>query len=439
MKRAGLWFILSLKQQARRWLFWATACMFLLILWMISAVSLPGGTNWEVLLWNEDGQGGAELVQQLEETESAYHFTEASGREQLLHDVEVGKAECGFIIEKGFSDQAEAGFPGVLTERSRGKSDGGAADKSLQGTDEIAAGQEHQRGGLDSNGLITYVNSSFTTKGSGAKETVFAVIYRKLAGELMVEESPVIFGASGRDLSEYDGNEQGNEDADVAGEGEAAGVAGENEAADGAGDSGAAEGSGSNDALKRSLLEKYNRYLNSDEVFRVDYRPIASAGDLATAVVDASAAGRQPVRALAMILIFLDLLLAGGAHRQREGNGPEAAMAGADKVLWEFTSNLAAVSVPFLVSFAAVRILETNRIPLWREILCFLLMVVLADFWVIGFGRLFRTRLSYTCWVFTILLCEMILCPIFWNPGSYLPVLPVIGCIFPPGIALLLA
>lgn len=319
-------------------------------------------------------------MKSLESAESSYHFETAKSRDALIHEVETGEAQCGFIVNEGFSEQLEKG------EQSK---------------------------------LLTYVNSSFTTKGAGAKETVFATLYRTLAGNLLKEQSSTI----------YDSNDP---------------------------------------ALLKGLDQWYHHYLDSDEVFRISYHSIAPRGGVTSAVTDAAAKSREPVLSMALILLFFQLFLAeAGKGSDGAAHGPACGLPGGERMGWEFCSNLGEVFLPAVFMAAAIFCLENPNFSLFDSQGHFLshpelgehllsisssnglvsysgkiiasaaLTLILSDFWVIVFRRLVRSHMSYLCWSFTILTAEMILCPVFWNPGSYFPFLSLAGCVFPPGLVLM--
>lgn len=351
MKRACVWFLLTLRSSVRRWTVWMAAVFSIVILWMTAAVSLPDSSSWRVLLWSEDNGARAQsLVADLESGQSSYRFERAESRESLIRQVETGEAQCGFILNEGFSEKMTGG---------------------------------------DRNGIITYVSSSFTTKGAGAKETVFASLYSSMAGDLLKEQSAAIYGSK-------------------------------------------------DPALLEGLDQWYRYYLESDEVFRISYHSIAPRGGVTSAVTNAAARGRKPVLSMALILLFFQFFL---SEAGKGGNGalpgPACGLPSGQRIMWEFCSNLGEVFLPAVLMAAAVLRLDGNAGSPWRIAACTALTAVLSDFWVIGFRRLVRTHISYLCWSFTILTAEMILCPVFWNPGAYFPFLSIAGCLFPPGLVLM--
>lgn len=350
LKKGLLWFALSLKGQLRRPACWIAAVLMALVLWMISVVSVPAGTSWTVLLWNEDGDGGHQLVEQIEAADSSYDFREASSEQELIHDVRTGQAQCGFVISPG-------------------------------ATSRIEAGDEY-----DIANAITYVDSPFTSLGSETKETVFAVIWQRRALTVLQNEASSQLGMS-------------------------------------------------SPRERQELARRYQDFLAGDSVFHADFETVHVEG-LASAMAGGPLARVQSVRSMALILVFLDLFLAVGA-RTRHG-GPGMAMTRGARFAWEYAANLAHAIVPAIVAFAAMRLLEADRIAWWRDLCCILVLVPLADLWVMCFERLVRSRGAFVSCAFTILVSEFVLCPVFWTIGTYAPAMSLVCAVFPPGLVLLL-
>lgn len=101
-----------------------------------------------------DSLSGNCLIDSLEEGSGMFVFRTAGSRGELEREVRRGGAECGFILP---ADYAERLAEGNLA------------------------------------GLITYVSSSYTSRGETAKETVFATFIRQYAPEILKDAAPELY------------------------------------------------------------------------------------------------------------------------------------------------------------------------------------------------------------------------------------------------------
>lgn len=229
--------------------------------------------------------------------------------------------------------------------------------------------------------LITVITTPLTTKGAVAKETVFAAFLERYSQEILLEQEEQVFGKESKEISE-------------------------------------------------ALLEKNQEYLKSDELFRVDFEEIAAhtgEGEEKTETF--------PVRGMAVLLIFVMILIEHGKKFEQKECAVEKALTGSERICFEFLRYVSAATIPAVAG--VVLVMGTGQGTfIGKEILGILLFVAALGIWMILVGKLFRNGTTYASWIMTLILANLLLCPLFVNVGEYVPALGYLNCVFPVGIYL---
>lgn len=229
--------------------------------------------------------------------------------------------------------------------------------------------------------LITAITTPLTTKGAVAQETVFAAFLERYSEEILLEQEEQVFGRESEEISEV-------------------------------------------------LLEKNQEYLNSDELFRIDFEEIASNAERVE-----KEAGTFPVRGTAVLLIFVMILIEHGKKFEQRDCVFEKALTKREKIYFEFLRYVSAVTIPAFVGL--ILILATgNGAFILKEILGMMLFVVVLGIWMLFVGKLFRNGTTYASWIMTLVIGNLLLCPVFVNVATYVPALGYLSCVFPVGIYL---
>lgn len=229
--------------------------------------------------------------------------------------------------------------------------------------------------------LITLITTPLTTKGAVAKETVFAAFLERYSEEILLAQEEQVFGRKSEEIS-------------------------------------------------KALLEKNQEYLNSDELFRIDFEEVATK-----AKESEKRSETFPVRGMIVLLIFVMILIEHGKKFEQRDCAVEKALAGSEKVYFEILRYLSVATIPALAGIVLL-IGTGNGIFLIKEVLRMMLFLVVLSVWMVLIGRLFRNGTTYASWIMTLVIGNLLLCPVFVNAAEYVPALGYLNCIFPVGIYL---
>ena len=229
--------------------------------------------------------------------------------------------------------------------------------------------------------LITVITTPLTTKGAVAKETVFAAFFERYSQDILLEQEETVFGREDAEVSE-------------------------------------------------ALLKKNQEYLKSDEIFRLDFEEVAGKGTEA-----ATGADTFPVRGMAALLIFVMILLEHGKKFEQKDCVFEKALTQREKMAFELLRYVSTATIPALAS-AGLIMITGNGVFFLKEILGMVIFILVCAIWVFLIGKLFRNGTTYASWIMTLVIGNLLLCPVFLNISQYVPALGYIGCIFPVGMYL---
>ena len=347
LKRDNMWFVLLFKRQLLRPFLWVIALFMVLSVMAIHFVTAPSANNKKVLLYSESVANseysyGSELIDNLitasGKDDTIFEFELADDYEELIEAVTSGSAECGFILAPDFDEKI-----------------------ALCDTDKI----------------IEYVGSNYTTKGEVAKETVFSEFFEIYGRILIDSKREEIYGTD-------------------------------------------------DEALKEYLLGEYDRLLLGDEVFNADYQTVE--GDIASS----DEKKMQPVRGLVMILITMALLLNGSEKFYGTASTVSRALPFGERMRFEILLYIAGIIIPAAVGFALVRILDPS-IGLFADILLFVIFSFVAVLWTYLFGKLMNNGISYMAWISTLLIAQFVICPVWQDVSDYVPSLKIVSYLFPAG------
>lgn len=229
--------------------------------------------------------------------------------------------------------------------------------------------------------LITAITTPLTTKGAVAKETVFAAFFQRYSKDILLEQEKTVFGREDAEISE-------------------------------------------------ALLKKNQEYLKSDEIFRLDFEEVAGNGKETAAGADTF-----PVRGMTALLIFVMILLEHGKKFEQKDCVFEKALTKREKLLFEFLRYVSIATIPALVGVGLILVTGTGVFFL-KEVLVMAIFVVVCGIWMLFIGKLFRNGTTYASWIMTIVIGNLLLCPVFMDISRYVPALGYISCVFPVGIYL---
>lgn len=229
--------------------------------------------------------------------------------------------------------------------------------------------------------LISYIATPLTTKGKVAKETVYAAFLEQYSEKILIREEENVFGKTDPSISTF-------------------------------------------------LLEKNAEFLDGDQIFRMDYAFLETENAAETQ-------GTQtfPIHGMAALFIFLAVFLEHGKKFSSKEIAFENALPQKEALNFEYSRYLASATVPALTGLICIGLSGRGH-GIIRECLSMLILVLLSTLWMLIVGRLFRNVLSYTAWTMTLILVQLLLCPVFVDMAQYVPALSYIRCLFPAGIYL---
>ncbi len=235
----------------------------------------------------------------------------------------------------------------------------------------------------DIRSMITMVTSTFSVKSSATRETVFAALFRVM-------------------------NEDITENA-------AAGFFEDQESA------------------SAFIRERYEYYVGSDDVFRMEYETFDAAdSDDAGFPEDNS----DPIRGTAAVLIFILSLYSGSSFYGKDGRFFRALRKN-ERLVCVFIHELTSVLMPAACGFVMIRILCAD-VSLIRDLLLFALFLIMACIWSGIFVSFFKKSESYLPAVSVLLFVSFILCPVFFDPARYISVIGYVSRVLPPAFYLYL-
>lgn len=147
MEKRIVWFGVLWKMGLRRPVLWLQTGAMVLFLWLAVTVTLPDKGNMCVLLYNEDGDFGEKLIENLINSDSSFSFREVQGEKEMYQEILAGRAECGFWLKKGLEE-------GLRQEKEQG--------------------------------LVCFVGSELGSKGISVRETFYQELF-SLSSDLLLQ------------------------------------------------------------------------------------------------------------------------------------------------------------------------------------------------------------------------------------------------------------
>lgn len=229
--------------------------------------------------------------------------------------------------------------------------------------------------------LITCISTPLTTKAAVAQETVFAAFLERYSEEILLEQEGQVFGKTSSEISEM-------------------------------------------------LLEKNQEYLNGDKIFRMDFEEVESNGK-----TEEQKSETFPVRGMVALLIFIIILMEHGKKFEQKDCSVEKALTTREKMCFEFIRYLTSATIPALAGIFLLVYAEGSA-GILKEVVGMLLLVLASALWMLLIGKLFRNSITYASWIMTLVVANLLLCPVFFDLSEYLPAIRYVNCIFPVGMYL---
>lgn len=316
-----------------------------LVILLIAGIHLPDSENVKVGLYNEDGEFAENIIQKLMESESVFVFETYESEENLKNAVINGGIECGFVFREGMEEKLE---------RSSGKK----------------------------KNLITYLATPLTTKGSVAKETVYAAFLETYSDILLTKEKEQVFGPDQTEVSQ-------------------------------------------------TLREKNQYFLEGDQIFQIHFTYIENYDN---AQNEKKTSTTYPIQGMAAVIIFLILFLEHGKKFSPQSVAFERALNGWEAAIFRLLRYLSAVTFPAMTAVLCICVCCGGK--LLQTVGSMLVFVLISVIWMSLAGRLFHQSVSYAAWTMTFVAVQLIICPVCVDLSQWVPAISWIRCLFPSGIYL---
>lgn len=232
---------------------------------------------------------------------------------------------------------------------------------------------------------VTYIQTPFSAKGSVARETFYTAFLQVYSKQLLTNSMDSVYGEVKEETLE-------------------------------------------------ELLKNNQEYLNGENLFQIVQEQVETKGP-AEKQTDSKT---YPVRGLVALFLFAILFM---EHGQKFEGGKAALFKALDrreKRIFEGLGYLATVTIAAVTGLVCILFTEESR-GFFIETGLMLLYLVCAGLWVFLVGRLFRNQTSFMGWNATLLVTQILICPVFVDFSVYVQALRYIGYVFPLGIYLRLS
>lgn len=401
IKKVSMGFVyykLQLKLWLKHRICWLQILFLVLLLLVIGSIHIPDTKNGRIGLAGVASGITQTIADRLMQKSDVYQFTTYEDPEELEQAVEAGELECGFVFAEDFTKQYEEGS---FTDS------------------------------------ITYVYTSFTTKGLAVKETVYGAVLELYAEKLLQQNEETIVGQSSEEISAM-------------------------------------------------LAERYEYYLNSDAIFHTEVIYVEADGATESSlrgsasgligqdadadvevdqidnvgqnrnksrnqsgIADHSVNTENVVHSMFACMIFLTIYLAGASYREERNRRFLSQLEKGKRRRYECAGMLAAATPMMLVGIglSCLTILQSGmlntvsgaRVATVTEIGMVIVAQILKMLLLIAVSILF-TACAMCIWrkdtgmlsaLPALLLLQIIICPVFFDMAVYVPAMRYIRYLCP--------
>ncbi len=245
-------------------------------------------------------------------------------------------------------------------------------------------GMEERIASGDTRRMIVMVTSTFSAKGPAVRETIFAALYRVMNADIIESAEPLLF-----------------EDPEL---------------------------------VRDYIRERYDYLVSSDEVFGLEYEVVETSPDASTDFLKDSS---DPIRGCAAVLIFILCLYSASSYFGKAGRFFKA-LGRKEKAVSLFLYELSSVLIPAVCGFVMIRILHPAGVPILRDIPVYILFIAFSCIWSGIFVSFFRKAEHFLPAVSVLMFICFAICPVFFDPAGYFPVIRCITSLLPPAFYLYL-
>ncbi len=225
---------------------------------------------------------------------------------------------------------------------------------------------------------VTYICTPFSAKGLVAQETFYAAFFETYSDRILIDSESKIYGKSDGEIT-------------------------------------------------KELLDKKQDYLQNNEMFQMDVIEALQKQS------EEQIFGKvSPMRGVVGLFLFLILWMTQARRFENHGNGVAAALERRRRVRFEYLGCLSEATVPVVFGLFLILLSPENR-GIIIEAGSLLLFVLVCSFWVLTVGRQLKNSTTFVAWTFTLILVQVVVCPVFVDLVSFVPAVKVIRWGFPLG------
>lgn len=225
---------------------------------------------------------------------------------------------------------------------------------------------------------VTYIANPFTTKGEVAKETFFAAFFKEYSGQLLAQSEKEIF--TQQDQKRLAKMKQSSDD-----------------------------------------------FLQSD-FFYTDIVPV----DTKVKKVQDNH-GTYPVHGIFAIFLLGMMYFANAKRYEPKGIWVQHAFPNRERFLFACVQELAAVTIPAVAGFVLLLFVPQSR-GLGQELLSFVIFLAYAIIWTALYAKIPSGAEGFLAYGIVMMVLAVIMCPVFWDVGAYIPVMRYLKYLIPAGV-----
>ncbi len=225
---------------------------------------------------------------------------------------------------------------------------------------------------------VTFIANPFTTKGEVAKETFFAAFFREYSGQLLAQSEKEIFTTQ-----------------------------------------------------DQKHLEKMQK--SSDDFLQSDffYTDIVSVDTKVKKAQDDH--GTYPVQGIFAVFLLGIMYFSNAKRYEPKGAWVQHAFINRERFMFACVQELAAVTIPAVAGFVLLLFVPQSR-GLGQELLSFVIFLAYAIIWTALYAKIPSGAEGFLAYGIVMMVLAVIMCPVFWDVGAYIPVMRYLKYLIPAGV-----
>ena len=225
---------------------------------------------------------------------------------------------------------------------------------------------------------VTFIANPFTTKGEVAKETFFAAFFREYSGQLLAQSEKEIFTTQ-----------------------------------------------------DQKRLEKMQK--SSDDFLQSDffYTDIVPVDTKVKKVQDNH--GTYPVQGIFAVFLLGIMYFANAKRYEPKGIWVQHAFPNRERFLFACVQELAVVTIPAVAGFVLLLFVPQSR-GQGQELLSFVIFLAYAIIWTALYAKIPSGAEGFLAYGIVMMVLAVIMCPVFWDVGAYIPVMRYLKYLIPAGV-----